>query len=41
MDRFKTVWAAVSNLHGREYYEAAAVQMETQLNLTIRYLEGD
>jgi SPP1 family predicted phage head-tail adaptor len=37
---FKTVWAAVSNLHGREYYEAAAVQMENTVKFTIRYLEG-
>lgn len=35
---FKTVWAAVSNLHGREYYEAAAVQAENTVKFTIRYL---
>ena len=35
---FKTVWAGVSNLHGREYFEAAAVQMEKTVKFTIRYL---
>lgn len=25
---YKTVWAAVSNLYGKEYFEAAAVQRE-------------
>ncbi len=37
---FKTVWAAVSNLHGREYYAAAAVQAENTVKFTIRYLTG-
>ena len=37
---FKTVWAAVSNLHGREYFAAAAVQAENTVKFTIRYLEG-
>ncbi len=35
---FKTVWAAASNLHGREYYAAAAVQAENTVKFTIRYL---
>lgn len=35
---YKTVWAAVSNLHGREYYAAAAVQAENTVKFTIRYL---
>ncbi len=34
----KTLWAAASNLHGREYYAAAAVQAENTLKFTIRYL---
>ncbi len=34
---FTTVWAAVENLHGREYWEAAAVQMENTVKFTIRY----
>ena len=32
-----TVWAAVENLHGREYWEAATVQAENTLKFTIRY----
>lgn len=36
----KTVWAAASNLHGREYFAAAAVQAENTVKFTIRYLEG-
>ena len=36
----KTVWAAVSNLHGREYFEAAAIQRENAVKFTIRYLKG-
>lgn len=34
----KTVWAAVTNLHGKEYFEAAAVQAENTVKFTIRYL---
>lgn len=37
---FKTVWAGVTNLHGREYFEAAAVQMENTVKFTIRYFDG-
>ena len=37
---YRTVWAAASNLHGREYYAAAAVQAENTVKFTIRYLEG-
>ncbi len=35
-----TVWAAVSNLHGREYFAAAAVQAENTVKFTVRYLSG-
>lgn len=35
-----TVWAAVSHLFGREYYEAAAVQAEETVKFTIRYITG-
>lgn len=34
----KTVWSAITNLHGREYFEAAAVQAENTVKFTIRYL---
>ena len=37
---FKTVWAAVTNLHGREYFEAAAVQRENTVKFAIRYLKN-
>lgn len=36
----KTVWAGVSNLYGREFFEAAAVQMENTVKFTLRYLPG-
>lgn len=32
-----TVWAAVENLYGREYWEAAAIQKENTVKFTIRY----
>lgn len=37
---YKTIWASVSNLSGREYYEVAAVQAEKTVKFTIRYLTG-
>lgn len=37
---FKTVWAGVSNLYGREYFDAASVQMENTVKFVIRYLPG-
>lgn len=37
---YKTVWAAVSNLHGKEYFAAKAVQEENTVKFTIRYLAG-
>lgn len=36
---FKDLWAAVTNLHGREYFEAAAVQAENTVKFTIRYTD--
>jgi SPP1 family predicted phage head-tail adaptor len=36
----KTVWAAASHLHGREFYEAAQVQAEHTVKFTIRYIKG-
>jgi len=35
---FKTIWAAVTNLHGKEYFAAKAVQAENTVKFTIRYL---
>lgn len=40
LQEVKTVWAVVSNLHGKEYFEAMAVQAENTVKFTIRYLEG-
>lgn len=37
---YKTVWASVSNLFGREYYQAAAIQAEKTVKFLIRYIEG-
>lgn len=35
---YKTVWAFVSNLYGREYFEAAAIQAEKTVKFTIRFI---
>ena len=40
LQEFKTVWAEASNLHGKEYFEAMAVQAENTIKFTIRFLEG-
>jgi SPP1 family predicted phage head-tail adaptor len=37
---FATVWAAVTNLHGKEYFAAKAVQAENTIKFTIRYRSG-
>ena len=37
---FAQVWAAKRGLGSREYYAAAAVQRETEVIFTIRYLAG-
>jgi len=37
---YKTVWSAVSNLSGREYYQAAAIKGEKTVKFLIRYMEG-
>ena len=36
---YKSVWAAVSNLSGREYYQAAAIQAEKTVKFQIRHIE--
>ncbi|WP_350343225.1 phage head closure protein [Proteinivorax tanatarense] len=38
MEDVKTVWAYVSHLHGREFYQAAQVQAEHTVKFTIRYI---
>lgn len=37
---YKTVWAAVANLDGKEYFEAKAVQAENTVKFTFRFLAG-
>ena len=39
-ENFKTVWASISNLHGREYFEAATSNAEKTVKFTIRYIDG-
>ncbi|MBR9648597.1 phage head closure protein [Clostridium tyrobutyricum] len=34
---YKTVWASVSHLSGKEYYQAAAVQAEKTIRFLVRY----
>ena len=36
----KTLWASIKNLHGREYFQAAAVQKENTVKFIIRYFDG-
>lgn len=36
---WKTVWAKVQNLYGREFFQASAVQQEKTVKFTIRYLK--
>ena len=37
---FKTVWASVSPIRGRDYVEAKKYQAELTYKITIRYLTG-
>lgn len=37
---YKSVWASIANLHGREYYAAAAINAENTMKFIIRYTEG-
>ena len=37
---YKTVWASVSNLYGKEYFEAAATQEQKTVKFTIRYIQN-
>jgi SPP1 family predicted phage head-tail adaptor len=39
-ENFKTVWASISNLYGREYFEAATLNAEKTVKFTIRYIDG-
>ena len=37
---FKTVWAGITPVHGRDYVEAKKYQAELTYKITIRYLIG-
>ena len=37
---FKTVWASVEPLKGKEYFEARKIQSEATHKITIRYMPG-
>ncbi|WP_132252161.1 phage head closure protein [Natranaerovirga pectinivora] len=37
---YKTLWAKVTNLHGKEYFEAAAIQKEKTVKFIIRATAG-
>lgn len=39
-EEFKSVWASISNLSGKEYFEAAAVQKEKIVKFKIRSIVG-
>ena len=38
-ETYKTLWAKAINLHGKEYFEAAAIQKEKTLKFTFRLLK--
>ena len=38
-ETYKTLWAKITNLHGKEYFEAAAIQKEKTLKFTFRLLK--
>ncbi|MDD4802295.1 MAG: phage head closure protein [Syntrophomonas sp.] len=40
MEEYMTVWAAVNNLTGKEFFAAAQVNAENTVKFTIRYLAG-
>ena len=37
---YKTVWSLVSNLSGKEYFAAAAVQAEKTVKFTVRFIKN-
>jgi len=36
----KEIWAKVTNLHGKEFFAAKAVQSENTVKFTFRYISG-
>ncbi len=39
-ETYKTLWAKAINLHGKEYFEAAAVQKERTVKFIFRAVKG-
>lgn len=39
-ETYKTLWAKITNLHGKEYFEAASVQKEKTVKFTVRAVKG-
>ncbi len=39
-ETYKTLWAKVTNLHGKEYFEAAAIQKEKTVKFIFRTVKG-
>lgn len=39
-ETYKTLWAKVTNLHGKEYFEAAAIQKEKTVKFIFRAIKG-
>lgn len=39
-ETYKTLWAKITNLHGKEYFEAASVQQEKTVKFTVRAVKG-
>lgn len=40
LENYKTVWASVSNLSGKEYFAAATIQAEKTVKFTVRFTKG-
>ena len=39
-ETYKTLWAKVTNLHGKEYFEAATIQKEKTVKFIFRAIAG-
>ncbi|WP_139904004.1 phage head closure protein [Clostridium thermarum] len=39
-ETYKTLWAKVANLHGKEYFEAAAIQKEKTVKFIVRAIKS-
>lgn len=39
-ETYKTLWAKVTNLYGKEYFEAAAIQKEKTVKFIFRAVKG-